>query len=142
MKYGIATVIVVLAVIGGIFLMGKPAQNNTTQNNTTENSTDTQQSLSIQTIESDVSAGGQLLDVRTVEEFQEGHISGATNLPLQSIEAGGLPVAQKDKTVYVYCRSGNRSAQAADLLKKAGYQNVVDLGAMTEVQTLGGQVTK
>lgn len=137
MKYGIAAVIVVVAAVGGFFLLGKPASNSPAGNNE-----QSQASLSFQTVQSDVSAGGQLLDVRTVEEFQDGHIEGATNLPLQSIQSGESPVAQKDKTVYVYCRSGNRSAQASELLKQAGYQHVVDLGAMTAVQSLGGQVTK
>ncbi len=64
-----------------------------------------------------------IVDVRTPAEYAEGHIAGAVNLPLQTIESWykDLP---KDKPVYLYCRSGNRSQQAAEFLKKKGFSNV------------------
>lgn len=59
------------------------------------------------------------MDVRTPEEFAQGHVPGAVNWPVEAIAtwADGVP---KDKPVYLYCRSGNRSRQAAEYLKKAG----------------------
>jgi rhodanese-related sulfurtransferase len=70
-----------------------------------------------------------LLDVRTPEEFATGHIAGAVNIPLDALESR-LSEVSKDQPVVVYCRSGNRSAQAADLLESAGYDNIRDLGGI------------
>lgn len=98
------------------------------------------QSIKIETIRADIAAGGQLVDVRTQEEFSQGHIAEAINLPVQSMKSGSMPATGKDMPLYVYCRSGSRSAQAASLLKDAGYTNVTDLGAMSAVQKLGGKV--
>ena len=76
--------------------------------------------------------GALLLDVRTAEEFAEGHLDGATNLPVQQLESrlGAFP-AKKDQNVVVYCRSGARSGRATQMLRKAGYVKVFDLGAMS-----------
>ena len=89
----------------------------------TNTSGSTEQKLTMQTIKSEISSGAALIDVRTQSEYSSGHIDGAANLPLQNIQAGLLPNMDKDKTIYVYCHSGNRSTQAAALLKKAGYQS-------------------
>jgi len=97
-------------------------------------------SLSIQTIKNDVVKGGQLIDVRTAEEYAAGHIDGAINLSLQDIQAGKMPTIAKDKPIYLYCHSGNRSGQATTILKAAGYTNIIDLGAITHVQSLGGTI--
>ena len=90
------------------------------------------------TVQSAVAEGGQLLDVRTASEYAGGHISGATNLAVQDIQTGKMPDVAKDKPVFVYCQSGNRSAKAVAALKSAGYTNVIDLGGIAEVQKLGG----
>lgn len=76
--------------------------------------------------------GAVLLDVRTPEEFAEGHVDGAINVPVQVLEAklASLP-AKKDQDVVVYCRSGVRSARASGILKTAGFMKVHDLGAMS-----------
>ena len=79
-----------------------------------------------------------LLDVRTSEEYNAGHFANATLYPVQTLEAGTLPPYAKDSTLYVYCRSGNRSAQASTLLKQAGFTNVIDLGGLTDVEQIGG----
>jgi phage shock protein E len=72
-----------------------------------------------------------LLDVRTAEEFAEGHLEGAINIPVQVLEVklSSLP-AKKDQDIVVYCRSGRRSATAKAILEKAGFTKVHDLGAM------------
>ena len=92
-------------------------------------------------IQSKIKDGAQLLDVRTAEEFDSGHFAGAINLDVEDIIAGKLPDAAKDAQLYVYCRSGNRSAQAVSLLKQAGFTNITDLGGLTDVESIGGTLT-
>ncbi|MBN8231262.1 rhodanese-like domain-containing protein [Corallococcus macrosporus] len=77
-----------------------------------------------------VAHGALLLDVRTQEEYGEGHLVGAQHLSLQSLQAGERPAIPADQPVIVYCRTGRRSAQAAQVLREAGFQHVHDLGAM------------
>ena len=61
-----------------------------------------------------------LLDVRTKEEYQSGHIPNSVNIPLQSLQ-DNLHKIPKDKKVVVYCRSGNRRISASRILKSHGY---------------------
>ena len=72
-----------------------------------------------------------IVDVRTPEEYKAGHIPGAINIPVESI--GDEPPAMlpaTDELVMVYCRTGKRSAQAAQQLVDLGYTNVVDFGGI------------
>lgn len=78
-----------------------------------------------------VTAGASLLDVRTPAEFADGHLPGAINIPVQDLERRIGELESKERPIVVYCRSGNRSAQATQLLKGAGYTAVHDLGAMS-----------
>ena len=81
-----------------------------------------------------------LLDVRRDDEFEEGHIPGAINIPNESIgteEIAELP--DKNQTIYVYCRSGNRSKQAANKLVQLGYTNVIEFGGIIDYS---GEVEK
>ena len=64
-----------------------------------------------------------LLDVREEYEYQDGHIKGAVNLPLREI-LGKKDSLPKDKDIYVYCRSGHRSADAVNFLKSLGFDMV------------------
>jgi phage shock protein E len=77
-----------------------------------------------------VARGALLVDVRTPEEFSSGHMDGAVNLPLQSLETGQSPDVPLHQPVIVYCRSGRRSAKAARALRERGFQHVYDLGPM------------
>jgi rhodanese-related sulfurtransferase len=77
-----------------------------------------------------------LLDVRTPEEFASGSIPGALNISVQELSAR-LSEVPRDVPVIVYCRSGNRSAQALALLTEAGYTQVYDLGGISEWQAAG-----
>jgi len=70
-----------------------------------------------------------LLDVRTPEEFAGQRIPGAVNIPVQELATRLKEVGPKGRPVVVYCRSGGRSAGAAQLLKRAGFE-VTDIGAM------------
>ena len=67
-----------------------------------------------------------VLDVRTLAEYQEGHIKGALLIDVKtdSFMAAAREQLPKDKTVAVYCRSGRRSATAAEMLAAEGYQMV------------------
>lgn len=100
----------------------------------------TKANLTFASIQKDIENGAQLLDVRTPEEYDEGHFTESTLLPLQVIESGKMPEVNKDTKLYVYCRSGNRSADATKMLKNAGYTDVVDLGGLADVQKLGGSL--
>lgn len=78
-----------------------------------------------------------IYDVRTAEEYQQEHIEGAVLLPVDKIDSGQLPDIDKDQPIAVYCRSGNRSATAKQLLEKAGFTNVTDLGGLTKLKNQG-----
>lgn len=72
-----------------------------------------------------------ILDVRTESEFASGHIPGAMLLPNETIGTEEIPqLSQKDQLILVYCRSGNRSKQAADKLARLGYTNIVEFGGI------------
>ena len=67
-----------------------------------------------------------IIDVRTEEEFQSGHIENASNIQWQNISIIQEKIT-KDKKIYLYCRSGNRSQKATDILIKLGYEDVLNI---------------
>ena len=72
-----------------------------------------------------------ILDVRTAQEFASGHIPGAVLLPNETIGTEDIPLLpDKDQLILVYCRSGNRSKQAAEKLAQLGYTNIVEFGGI------------
>ena len=74
-----------------------------------------------------------ILDVRRPDEFANGHIPGAINVANETIGAetpAELP--DKDQVIYVYCRSGNRSKQAAEKLAALGYTNIIEFGGIID----------
>ena len=75
-------------------------------------------------------AGAVLLDVRTPQEYREGHIPGSQNVPLQQLDKVEEVTENKDTILYVYCRSGARSRQTVSLLKHMGYTNVHNIGGI------------
>jgi len=75
-----------------------------------------------------VAAGALLLDVRSPDEFSDGHIEGAVNIPVDQVGAR-LSSLPRDKPIVVYCAMGSRSAAAATRLAAAGF-NVKNLGPM------------
>ena len=76
-----------------------------------------------------------LLDVRQADEFNAGHIDGAVLVPHDTIaEKIGTVVPDKNTPVYIYCRSGRRSALAVEAMKKLGYADLTDLGGMDEAK--------
>jgi len=81
-----------------------------------------------------------ILDVRTAAEYESGHIPNAVNLSNEDIQAGKVDsLKDKSQLIMVYCRSGNRSRQAAQKLAELGYTNVVDFGG---IQSWQGEIEK
>lgn len=74
-----------------------------------------------------------LLDVRTVEEYEEGHIPEATLIPLSILESEVEDIIQdKEVPIFVYCRSGRRSLEAVKLLSRLGYKDLYNLGGIID----------
>ena len=79
-----------------------------------------------------------ILDVRTEEEYDEGHIPGAINIANEDIGTDELPeLPDKDQMLLVYCRSGRRSKEAAEKLVALGYTQVLEFGG---IMTWTGEV--
>ena len=75
-------------------------------------------------------SGAVLLDVRTPQEYREGHIPGSKNVPLQEIDRVSAAVSKKDTPLFVYCHSGARSRQAVGALQRMGYLNIKNIGGI------------
>ena len=84
-------------------------------------------------------AGAVVIDVRTPQEYAEGHLQGAMNIDVQS-GSFEQQVAELDTggSYVVYCRSGNRSARAVELMTKLGFQQVVDAGGLQDAARTTG----
>lgn len=77
--------------------------------------------------------GYMIVDVRELSEYAEGHIPGAVLVPLGTIQSEDLTLLpDKDQKLLLYCRSGNRSGQAAKKLVSLGYTNVYDFGGIVD----------
>lgn len=74
-----------------------------------------------------------LLDVRTSEEFNEGSIENAINIPVDELESR-IGEIKNDKPIVVFCRSGNRSARAKKILEEKGFENVINGGGVGDLQ--------
>ena len=74
-----------------------------------------------------VKEGALILDVRTPGEFKQGHIQGAMNIPLQTLNSE-LKRLKKDRSIITCCASGMRSASAKSILKSAGFTEVFNGG--------------
>jgi phage shock protein E len=75
-----------------------------------------------------VQNGAALVDVRTPEEYQAGHLPGAVNIPVDEISARASEIGSVTRPVVTYCHSGARSARAAATLRQLGFNDVVNLG--------------
>lgn len=80
-----------------------------------------------------VQSGAQIIDVRTKQEFQGGHIKGSVNIPLQNL-SNNLSKIKKDKPVITCCASGMRSASAKSILKSKGFSEVYNGGGWMSLQ--------
>ena len=77
-------------------------------------------------------ASAVLLDVRTPEEYREGHIPGSCNVPLQRLDDVDEAADGENTALYVYCHSGARAGRAVSMLKQMGYTNVINLGGICD----------
>lgn len=84
-------------------------------------------------------ADAVLVDVRTHQEYREGHIPGSKNVPLQQLDKVSGVVKNKNIPLFVYCHSGSRSRQAAHMLQHMGYTNVNNIGG---IAVYSGKVEK
>lgn len=78
------------------------------------------------------------VDVRTPQEYAEGSVNGAVNIPLDQVQSRIAEFQGKDEVV-VFCRSGNRSSQAKAILEKNGIKNVTNGGTWQDVKSKLGQ---
>ena len=85
-----------------------------------------------------------ILDVRTPEEFNAGHITNAININLEGSDfSSEVSKLDKNATVAVYCRSGNRSGVATDQMAEIGFTDMYDMqGGIIDWETAGGPVVK
>ena len=77
-----------------------------------------------------------IVDVRTPAEFRAGHFPGARNIPLADLSKRLDEFGDKDSTIVVYCRSGNRSGVAKKILQSAGYPRVFNGGGLGDMLRL------
>ena len=81
----------------------------------------------------DTETGYIILDVRTQEEYDESHIPGAIVIPNTEIETRAeQKLTDKGQMILVYCRSGRRSKQAAEILVTLGYTNIKEFGGIID----------
>lgn len=74
-----------------------------------------------------------ILDVRTIEEYNEGHIPNAICIPNETIDENVVNILpDKNQLILIYCRSGNRSKQATDKLENLGYTNLIEFGGIMD----------
>ncbi len=126
----VAAVLVVLLVIFGA--MGSGSTAGSAASSSAGVSTSTVQLISPANYRSQFVSSNTthlLLDVRTPEEFNSGHIAGAVNINVEEL-AGRLNEVPQDRPIVLYCRTGNRSAQAGQILATAGYTGIYDLGGI------------
>ncbi|GAB4338734.1 MAG: hypothetical protein Kow00117_20040 [Phototrophicales bacterium] len=125
----IISVGLIVLVVSGMLVFGLPNINPTNSVDETNESQLAQGVISpsdYQRLFTNPSVDHLLIDVRTPEEFAAGHIQGAVNIPLQVLDqyVSQLP---DDQPIVVYCRSGNRSATAFDMITRAGFTDVYDI---------------
>jgi rhodanese-related sulfurtransferase len=81
-----------------------------------------------------------ILDVRRPDEYADGHIPGAINVPNETIGTSEIPeLPDKSQLILVYCRSGRRSKEASEKLVKLRYTNIVEFGG---IQDYEGEIEK
>ena len=80
-----------------------------------------------------------IIDVRTQEEWDNGYIEDAIHIPLSIIsEDIDKFVKSYDEEILLYCRSGNRSGKAKEILEKLGYSNAINIGGISDIKKLKG----
>ncbi|MEL6184681.1 MAG: rhodanese-like domain-containing protein [Myxococcota bacterium] len=78
-----------------------------------------------------VAEGAVLVDVRTSQEFEQGHLEGAVNIPVQELESRSAELDPK-RPVVVYCQKGGRAGRAKTILEGKGFEKVLNGGGIGE----------
>lgn len=89
--------------------------------------------ISVEQVKADLDEGKDfvLLDVRTPEEYEEGHIEGALNIPLKELAYEvENEIPDVETAIYLYCRSGVRVITAGHILYDLGYENIYNMGGI------------
>ncbi len=89
----------------------------------------------VPSVKSETDKSTLVIDVRTPEEYLSGHIDNAINIPVTVIEKEIKNyTTDKNQKILLYCRSGNRSGQALEVLKNLGYTNAENIGGYEEAK--------
>lgn len=133
----IAIIIIALLICTGFFIYKVNNKNKTTKstNSTTTSTTKTNEirHVSMDDIVKIMNENKNyvIVDVRTPDEYKEGHIPNAINIPNETInETVYNKLKDKNQLILIYCRSGSRSRQATYKMQKLGYTNLVDFGGI------------
>ena len=84
-------------------------------------------------VENKIKEGALVVDVRTPAEFASGHFPGSINIPLQVIESRITEFGAQDRPIVLYCRTGNRSAHAKEIMESHGFSDVTDGGGLRDM---------
>ena len=130
MKKIIYIILIILIIVGGVILLM----------NKKDNKTDNKNESAIKYVSMDdiinimnENEGYIILDVRTVEEYNDGHIPNAICIPNETISEDVInKLPNKEQLLLIYCRSGNRSKQAANKLQELGYTKLVEFGGIID----------
>lgn len=84
-------------------------------------------------VEQKIKAGAVVVDVRTVDEYEDEHFPKALNIPVNELQARAGEIGAVDKPVVLYCASGARSAMGSRILKSLGYKDVTNAGGLNDM---------
>lgn len=121
-------IVIFVVILGVVILAGCSSKSDKNTENTYKQITPSEAKALMDSEENYI-----ILDVRTEEEFVEGHIEGAILLPDYEIgEKAESMLTDKDQLIFVYCRSGRRSKNAASELAALGYTNIQEFGGILD----------
>lgn len=130
MKNIAISLLIVVTIGAGLLFVGSK-QSSTTKVNPLE--------ISLNQINKNQQHGSIIVDVRTAKEFDINHVVGAINIPVEDIKKGKFSTTDKNKIIYVYCRTGKRASDAKAFLSSSGYTNVANLTSLKNWISLGGK---
>ncbi len=80
-----------------------------------------------------IEQGAKVIDVRSPEEFNSGHLPGAINIPLANLESGLTQVTDKQASIVLYCGAGIRAQKGCDILKAQGFNCAINGGSLKDL---------
>ena len=138
----IVIVILVILIAAIIVFMWAKGRDGAIDGSAATQSSSEQRYSRVEAIQNEIAADtAVLVDVRDPDEFAAGHAENAKLIPLGDIRAGKFN-EDKQRTIYVYCRSGSRAEEARTILQNNGYERVENLGGLVDWEMLGGKVVK